>query len=154
MKLQRTFSCIAAVLIAGGIAASQAFAGQRPVQCDLEIEINALRGGSPTAPSGGTKDITAKARIAKGSAPDGTTIDVQLQIETVYMSQVTDTYVSDPNHLIRLGIGKGGQGQKVTMNVPVCRPGDFVMFQAKFFGNEADGDYCESPVRQITKTCK
>jgi len=152
MKLQRTFSCIAGVLIASGLAASQALAGQRPVQCDLVIEVNALRGGSPTVVSNGTKDITAKARIAKGSAVDGTTIDTQLMLEAI-SSMGTTSYTSDPNHLIRLGIGKGGQGQKVTMTVPKCQVGEFVRFRAKFFGNEADGDYCESDWAQITKTC-
>jgi len=150
MKLQRTFSCIAGVLIAGGLAASQAFAGQRPVQCDIEIEVNALRGGSPTVVSNGTKDITAKARISKGSAPDGTTIDTYLMLEAI-SSMGTTTYTS-PN-TIRLGVGKGGQGQKVTMNVPRCQNGEFVAFTAKFYGNEADGDYCESNTARITKTC-
>jgi len=150
MKLQRTFSCIAGVLIAGGLAASQAFAGERPVQCDLVIEVNALRGGSPTVVSNGTKDITAKARIAKGSAVDGTTIDTYLMLEAI-SSMGTNTYTS--TNTIRLGIGKGGWGQKVTMDVPRCQSGEFVKFTAKFYGNEKDGDYCESEPAQITKTC-
>ncbi len=151
MKLQRTFSCIAGVLIAGGLAASQAFAGERPVQCDLEIEVNALRGGSPTVVSNGTKDITAKARIAKGSAVDGTTIDTYLMLEAI-SSMGTTTYDSHPT-TIRLGIGKGGWGQKVTMNVPRCQNGELVAFTAKFYGYEQDGDYCESNTARITKTC-
>jgi hypothetical protein len=149
MKLQRTFCCITGVLIAAGFAASQASAGTK-TGCDLVIEINALRGGSPTAPSNGTKDITAKARIAKGTALEGTTIDTQLQIDTIYNGLVTDTQTTGP---IRLGIGKGGQGDKLTMKVPACTPGDLVSFEATFFGPDpVTGDECRGTER-ISKTC-
>jgi hypothetical protein len=150
MKLQRTFSCITGVLLAAGLAASQASAGVKPPICDFEIEINALRGGSPTVSPGGTKDITAKARIAKGTALDGTTIDVQLRVETIYNGSVFDSQTA--GRTIRLGIGKGGQGDKLTMNVPQCSAGSFVAFEATFFGVDGDGDECKATSR-ITKSC-
>jgi len=149
MKLQRTFSCIAGVLIAAGFAASQANAGSKPPICDFELELAALRGGSPTVAPGGTKDITAKARISKGTAPDGTVIDTILTIETVYDGRVTDTQTSGN---IRLGVGKGGQGTKLTMKVPQCVPGSYVGFEATFLGYDGDNDECKVSGK-ISKAC-
>jgi hypothetical protein len=45
------------------------------MDCWLTIEVNALRGGAGHANSGGTKEITAKARIVKGTAPLDATVD-------------------------------------------------------------------------------
>jgi hypothetical protein len=151
MKLQRVFSCITGALIAVGFVASQAGAGTGPQVCDFSIEINALRGGSPTTPFGAnaTKDITAKARIAKGSAVDGTTIVTQLRIQAIDGGQVIDTKLSYP---ITLGVGKGGQGDKLRMDIPQCNSGS-IDFTARFIGKDDDGDDC-SAERTITKTCK
>jgi len=153
MKLQRVFSCITGVLIAVGFVASQAGAGTGPAVCDFELEINALRGGSPTTPFGpnATKDITAKARIAKGSAVDGTTIVTQLRIDAIDGLNVIDTKKSYP---VTLGVGKGGQGDKLTMNVPTCtnRTG-MIVFKATFTGLDDDDDQC-TVSREIRKTCK
>ena len=151
MKLQRMFSCITGVFIAVGFVASQAGAGTDPPVCDFAIEINALRGGSPTTPFGlnATKDITAKARIAKGSAVDGTTIVTQLRIDAVDGGTIIDTKLAFP---ITLGVGKGGQGDKLRMDVPQCNSGS-IDFTATFKGQDDDGDQCIAS-RTITKTCK
>ena len=151
MKLQRTFSCITGVLIAVGFAASQASAGDGEPICDFELEINALRGGSPTTPfgPGATKDITAKARIKKGTAPEGTTIDTQLRIDVIDGTQVVSSKSAGP---IRLGVGKGGQGAKLRMSVPQCIA-NAIIFSARFRGLDDDGDQCEV-TRRITKECK
>jgi len=151
MKLQRVFSCITGALIAVGFSVSQAGAGTDPQVCDFAIEINALRGGSPTTPFGpnATKDITAKARIAKGSAVDGTTIVTQLRIEAIDGGQVIDTKLSYP---ITLGVGKGGQGDKLRMDVPQCAS-QSIDFRATFTGQDEQGDQCTAN-RTITKTCK
>ena len=151
MKLQRMFCCITGAFIAVGFAASQAGAGTEPPVCDFAIEINALRGGSPTTPfgPGATKNITAKARIAKGSAVDGTTIVTQLRIEAIDDGRVIDTKASFP---ITLGVGKGGQGDKLTMEIPQCSAGS-IDFTATFAGQDDDGDQCTAS-RTITKTCK
>jgi hypothetical protein len=119
------------------------------VECDFLIEINALRGGSPTVTVNSTKDITAKARIAKGSAMEGTTIDTQLRIDAIDGGAIIDTQRSWP---IRLGVGKGGQGDKLSMNIPQCNSGS-IDFEATFSGLDDDGDPCKA-TRRITKTCK
>jgi len=151
MKLQRIFSCITGAFIAVGSVASQAGAGTEPPVCDFAIEINALRGGSPTTPFGlnATKDITAKARIKKGSAVSGTTIVTQLRIEAIDGDTVIDTKSSFP---ITLGVGKGGQGDKLSMDVPQCDAGS-IDFRATFTGQDDDGDECTA-TRSINKTCK
>jgi len=151
MKLQRVFSCITGVFLAVGFVASQAGAGTDPPVCDFSSEINALRGGSPTTPFGlnATKDITAKARIAKGSAVDGTTVVTQLRIDAIDGIKTIDTKLRYP---ITLGVGKGGQGDKVTMDIPQCTSGSIV-FTATFTGRDDDNDVCTA-TRSIRKTCK
>ena len=153
MKLQRVFSCITGVFIAVGFVASQAGAGTDPPVCDFALEINALRGGSPTTPFGlnATKDITAKARISKGSAVDGTTIVTQLRIDAIDGINIIDTKKSFP---ITLGVGKGGQGDKLTLNVPTCRNASGIIeFKATFTGEDDDRDLC-TVTESIYKTCK
>jgi hypothetical protein len=148
MKFQRTFSCITGVLIAVGFAAFQASAGVPP-ECEFTIEINALRGGSPTVTVNSNKNITAKARIAKGSAPDGTVVDTTLTIEAIDGGVVIDTQVSTP---IRLGVGKGGKGDKLGMSIPQCtNPAGVIVFEATFQGIE--NPFCIATER-ITKTSK
>ncbi len=118
--------------------------------CDFELAFKALRGGSPTV-SVGTKNITAKALIVKGTARPDTTIDVTLQIDAVVGGTVVDTQSSS----VRLEVGKGGQGDKLGMLIERadCNPGDSIDFVATFFGTDAGGDLCEA-TRRITKTCK
>ncbi|MBW2578554.1 MAG: hypothetical protein JRE38_10860 [Deltaproteobacteria bacterium] len=149
MKLQRMFCCITGAFIAVGFAASQAGAGTDPPICDFTIEINALRGGSPTVSVGATKNITSKARIAKGSAVDGTTIVTQLRIDAIDGGTVFDTKLSYP---ITLGVGKGGKGDKLTMDISQCNSGS-IDFTATFTGKDDDLDVCTAS-RTITKTCK
>jgi hypothetical protein len=135
-----------------GFAATQANAGVGQGDCNLEIEINALRGGSPTVIAGATKDITAKARIKKGSALAGTTILVNLTIQACDAEGCWQTLGSDKN-MITLGVGKGGQGDKIRMDVDRCNdPG--VEFIATFEGQDPDGaGNCEAS-KTLTKTCK
>ena len=150
MKLQRIFSCITGVFLAVGFAASQAGAGTNPPVCSLIIEVNALRGGSPTVTKDTFKNITAKARIQKGTAESDTTIDTMLTVEAVDGTEVIWTEERGP---IRLGVGKGGQGaSKIAMFIPQCMT-PFIHFDATFTEIDADGIPCTA-TRRITKTCK
>ena len=149
MKLQRIVSCITGVFFAVGFAASQAGAGTGPPGCDFELAFKALRGGSPTV-SPGTKNITAKARIQKGTAPPDTTFDTTLRIDAVVGGTVVDTQSSN----VRLEVGKGGQGDTLGMLIERadCNPGDSIHFDARFFETDVNGALCAT--RRITKTCK
>jgi len=148
MTLPRAIIYITGVFIAIGFAESQAQTPD-PQPCGLAIEINALRGGSPTVTVEGTKDITAKARILKGTAQKGTTINTDLTIEAfdgpvlIHSQSVSG---------VRLEIGKGGQGKKLTMNIPECETGT-IDFIATFSGHDENGALCESS-QTIRKTCK
>jgi hypothetical protein len=159
MKLQRIVSCITGVFFAVGFAASQAGAGTGPEGCDFTLEFKALRGGSPTV-SVGTKNITAKALIAKGTADSSTTIDVALVIEALVGGVVVDRQTrgipnEDGGSLIRLGVGKGGQGDKLAMQIAQgdCVTGQTMDFKATFFGPDPGGDEC-LVTKTIFKTCK
>ena len=147
MTLQRTIICIAGVFIAIGSAESQA-GGPVPT-CTLTIEVNALRGGSPTVTVNDTKNITAKARIAKGTAARGMTIDTTLQIDAVDGVEVINTRTSSPHQLV---VGKGGKGDKFPMDIPQCKTGS-IDFVATFSGNDTNGALCEG-TRTIRKECK
>jgi len=151
MKLQRIISCIMGVVFAVGFAAAQASAGTAPDVCNLEIEINALRGGSPTVTAGTSKNITAKARISKGTADDGTTIKTHLTIEACDEDGCFASVDSDKNP-ITLGIGKGGQGDKLAIPIERCVGG--VEFIATFVGDDPDGFGTCSEKRSIHKNCK
>jgi hypothetical protein len=120
-----------------------------PCSCDFVIDINALRGGSPTVAVNSTKDITAKARISKGSALPDTTVDTTLRIDAIDGSEVIDSQSSGP---IQLEVGKGGQGDKLTMNINQCNSGS-IIFEATFTPNTPICPGCEG-WRTITKTCK
>jgi hypothetical protein len=121
--------------------------------CWLEIEINALRGGSPTVTSGGTKDITAKARIMKGTVPlDATVDDTTLTITSYVGPLQVDQKASGPLTLV---VGKGGTGDKLTMDVPVCAPGQTIDYVAHFSGTAStNGELCEATSGRLRKTCK
>ncbi len=147
MTLQRTIICITGVFIAIGSAESQA-GGPAPT-CTLTIEVNALRGGSPTVTVNDAKNITAKARIAKGTAASGTTISTTLTIDAVDGLELIDFRSSSP-HLLQ--IGKGGTGDKFPMSIPQCKTG-FIDFVATFSGNDTNGALCEG-TETIRKECK
>jgi hypothetical protein len=157
MKLQRTFICIAVVSFAVGFAASQAGAGSGYPGCtdadgnDMLLEINALRAGAKTVSTGPnqTTNVTAKARIVKGTAISGTTIDTELRIEAVTGGQVISTN-TQPG--ITLGVGKGGKGAKLSMAVTRCTSG-FITFVATFWGVDEDNDAC-TVTRPLRKACK
>jgi len=146
MMLKRRLIGMAGVFIAIGHAAPSA-AGPAPT-CELTIEINALRGGSPTVSVGGTKDITAKARIAKETAAPGTTIATTLRIDAVDGSVVFQSNSSFP---VLLEVGKGGDGRKLTMDISQCNSGA-IDFVATFFGDADNGARCEA-TQTIRKTC-
>jgi len=149
MASRRTVICLAGIFIAVGLAESQA--GGPPPSCQLVIEVNALRGGSPTVTAGAdsTRDITAKARIAKGTASSGTTINTTLLIEAVDGGTAIHSQSFFP---VKLEVGKGGQGQKLEMKIEECISGS-IDFVATFFGTDGNGAECEGS-DTITKTCK
>jgi hypothetical protein len=156
MKLQRTIICIAGVFIAVGFAASQAGAGTDPPGCtdaegnDMVIEVNALRAGGKPIQAGPSKavNVTAKARILKGTAISGTVIDTTLTIDAVDGTAVISSSSTGP---IRLGVGKGGKGAKLSMAIPQCITG-FVNFVATFSGKDAGNHLCEGR-RAVRKEC-
>jgi hypothetical protein len=119
-----------------------------PPVCDFAIEVNSMRGGSPTVTVNDTKNITAKARIIKGTAPSDTTLDATLRIDAIDGSVVIDSQYSGP---IRLEVGKGGRGDKLAMNINQCNSGA-IDFVANFFGTDSNDVLCEAS-RRITKTC-
>jgi hypothetical protein len=149
MTLQRAIIYITGIFIAVGFAESQAQTPD-PQPCGLAIEINALRGGSPTVTVEGTKDITAKARILKGTAQKGTTIDTTLTIDAFDDGSEPINSQSVP---VRLEVGKGGQGKKLTMNILECDSGS-IKFVATFSGYDENDALCESTRAMEPKTCK
>jgi len=149
MTLRRTIIFTTGALIALGFAESQA-GGPEPAECELTIEINALRGGSPTVTANSPKKITAKARIAKGTALAGTTIETTLRIDAIDEGTVVNSRSSSPHWLV---IGKGGTGNTLPMIIPPCTPGSTIRFVATFFGNDANDALCDE-TREITRTCK
>ena len=161
MKLQRTFVCITGALFAVGFAASQASAGTGDGRCnsggneiiDMVIEINALRAGGKTVNTGpnSSVNVTAKARIQKGSALPDQTIDTTLLIEVFDDANLIGS-ASSAFEEIRLGVGKGGQGLKLPVDVPSCSVGSLDI-RATFFGTDDDTDPCTG-IRSIRKICQ
>jgi hypothetical protein len=150
MTLQRTIICIAGAFIAVGSAESQA--GSGPPMCKLVIEVNALRAGGKTVVTspGKTAKVTAKARIRKGTALSGTTIDTTLTIEVSDGDTVLDTEVAPDQ--ITLGVGKGGKGATLLLATEHCDYG-YLAFHASFRGVDGDGVICEG-YREIRKACR
>jgi hypothetical protein len=129
------------------------FAGIPLPVCEHDLEISALRGGSGSALSGGTKDITSKARIVKGTAPiDATLNDTALTITEYVGELVVDQKISSGLTLL---VGKGGKGDKLRMDVPVCAPGQTIDYVAHFSGTAStNGAICEVTSGKLSKTCK
>ncbi len=156
MKLQRTIICIAGMFFAISFVASQAGAGGDPPGCtdaegnDMVIEVNALRaGGRPIQSSPGKAvDVTAKARILKGTAVPGTVIDTTLTIEAIDGTSVISSSSTGP---IRLGVGKGGKGAKLSLAIQQCMSG-FINFVATFSGLDGGRDPCEG-TKSLRKEC-
>ena len=118
----------------------------------MEIEINALRAGGKTivtSPNDTTK-VTAKARILKGTAESGTTIDTTLTIEAFDGDVLIDSQVAP--QLITLGVGKGGKGDSLLLLTEQCNSG-YIAFVAKFGGLDVDGDVCVV-TRELRKLCR
>jgi hypothetical protein len=131
--------------------------GSYPPRCTdsqgywMEIEVNALRAGARFIQAGSNQstDVTAKARIRKGTAVPGTTIDTTLTIKALDGTGVIGTNSTGP---ITLGVGKGGKGAKLAVDTPQC-VGGFIEFVATFFGTDGKGDLCEG-TRILRKQCK
>jgi hypothetical protein len=117
----------------------------------IQIDVNALRAGGKTVSAGPnqTVDVTAKARILKGTAVSGTTIDTTLTIEAMDGTAAIGTNSTGP---ITLGVGKGGKGAKLAVDTPQC-VGGFIEFVATFFGTDAEDDPCEKS-RTLRKECR
>lgn len=117
------------------------------------IEINALRGGSPTVPSLGIKNVTSKARLAKGPSEPGWTVTNTTLTIYAYAGDVeVDSRTSEGLTLV---VGKGGQGDKLPMSIPECTTGDPFSFVAHFSGTfSEDGSPCEAVSEPLRKTCK
>jgi len=131
-----------------------AFAGEPEPQCTATIEINALRGGSPTVSADSIKNITSKARIAKGTGDSLQTLeDTTLTIEAYVNGVLEDTQVS--TDVITLVVGKGGQGDKLGMVIGACPGGRAVEFIATFEGTDSiGGGICTQASAPLMKSCK
>ena len=119
--------------------------------CVLEIEVNRLRAGPKTVRTGPNQsvDVTAKARILKGTAALDTTIDTELTIEARDGAEVIGTNSTGP---IRLGVGKGGKGAKLPLDVPQCDSG-YIEFNVRFTGVDANHEVCVG-ARTLRKECR
>jgi hypothetical protein len=160
MKLQRTFICIAGVFFAIGFVAFQAAAGTGTPGCsadgiaDMEIEINQLRAGGKTvvtSPNDTTK-VTSKARILKGTALSGTTLDTTLTIEAITGGDVIGS-ASTAVGAITLGVGKGGKGASLLVPTEECAENGRLTFSATFSGPDEEGDLC-TKTRILHKECR
>ena len=119
--------------------------------CSLVIEVNTLRTGGKKVRAGAnqTVDVTAKARILKGTAQPGTVIDTTLTIQALDGTDVIGTNSAGP---IQLEIGKGGKGAKLPLDIPQCNTG-FIDFVAEFSGVGANGSLCEE-TRTLRRECR
>lgn len=153
VKCNRVIVLLASCVLLVGLGAP-AFAGVPEPDCELVIEVNALRGGSPTVTSQDTKDITAKARLVKGANPaDAQLLDTTLTIQTRVGTNPTDTELSPES--LTLIVGRGGQGDKLRMDVPQCETGEIINFVATFEGTAStNGATCSHTSDQLNKTCK
>jgi hypothetical protein len=144
------------VLCFAGFPVSETWGGPPPPPCDATIDINALRGGSPTVSVGGTKKITSKARLQKGTGPaDQTLNDTSLIIEAFDGPVLVDSQMSPD--LLTLVLGKGGQGDTLTMTITQCDSG-FIDFFATFTGTTSttpaeNPAVCTETSRMLRKTC-
>jgi hypothetical protein len=129
-----------------------ALAGVPPQTCDATIEINAFRGGSPTVSVGSVKNVTAKARLQKGTGPaDQTLNNTTVTIDAMDASGVVDSQSASG---VTLVVGKGGQGAKLGLNISRCDGGSIDFF-ATFTGTSStNGEECTATTeRPLTKTC-
>jgi hypothetical protein len=118
----------------------------------MQIEINALRAGARLVTAGPNQEtnVTAKARILKGTAVSGTTIDTTLTIEAIDGEDVISTNSAKS---ITLVVGKGGQGAKLSLDIPRCNSG-FIKFVATFSGEDVDGEDCRGTRELPPMECK
>ena len=154
MKIRISFAAVAGLCSIFGFSLAARGGPPAPV-CDVTIEVNALRGGSPTTPfgSGATKKITAKARIAKGTGPaDQTLENTTLTITAFDRTGRISTAVSP--ELLTLVVGKGGTGDAVDVPIPQC-VGGLITFIARFSGTSSTtGATCDAGRGQLRRTCK
>ncbi len=151
MRLQM-FRFVMLLCCAALLPLSAAKAGP-PSICDVTIQIKSIRGGGPTVNVPGTKNITAKALIQKGTGPADQTLDnTSLIIEAFDGATLLDTQISPD--LLTLVVGKGGQGDKLTMTIFECVSG-FIDYFATFTGTSStNGATCTETSRALRKECK
>jgi hypothetical protein len=119
----------------------------------MHIEVNALRAGAKTVITGPneTVDVTAKARILKGTAVPDTTLDTTLTIEAVTPPGGTAIGTNSTGP-ITLAVGKGGKGAKLAVDTQQC-VGGIIEFVATFFGTDVYGNECWG-TRTLRKACR
>ena len=154
MKLQKLklhMFRIAVVLCFAALPQTAAKGGG-PIVCDATIVVKSIRGGSPTVSVPGTKNITAKALLQKGTGPADQTIDnTTLIIEAFDGANLVGSDMSPK--LLTLVMGQGGRGDRVTVTVNECLSG-FIDFQATFTGtSSSNGGVCTKTSRVLRKTC-
>ncbi len=152
MKCNKVIVLLASWVLVVGFSAP-VFAGIVIPECEHTVEISGFRGGAGHAISGGTKDITAKARIVKGTAPLDATIDNTTLTITQFIGPLV--HQQEISTGITLVVGKGGQGDKIRFNVPNCVPPQEIDYVAHFSGTAStNGATCEVTSGKLTKTCK
>ena len=151
MKCNKVIVLLVSWALVVGFSAP-AFAGIVEPECELTIEINALRGGSPHVTSGAVKNITSKARIQKGTVPGDTTITDTVLTITAYSGDISKDIAIAPE-LLTLVVGKGGQGDKLGLTVS-CSPGEIIDYVSHFRGTAPNGALCEATSGRMSKTCK
>ncbi len=127
--------------------------GGGPILCDATIVIKSIRGGSQTVSVPGTKNITAKALLQKGTGPAGQTLDnTSLIIEAFDGANLVGSDMSPK--LLTLVMGQGGRGDRVPVTVSgECESG-FIDFRATFTGtSSSNGWICTETSRVLQKTC-
>ena len=154
MKLQKLklhMFRVAIVLCFAALPQTAAMGGG-PILCDATIVIKSIRGGSPTVSVPGTKIITAKALLQKGTGPASQTLDdTTLLIEAFDGMNLVGSEFSPK--LLTLVMGQGGRGDRVTVTVNECLSG-FIDFQATFTGtSSSNGGVCTKTSRVLRKTC-
>ncbi len=152
MRLQM-FRFVMLLCCAALLPLSAARAGP-PMECDVIIVIKSIRGGGPTVNVPGTKNISAKARIQKGTGPADQTLDnTSLIIEAFDGATLVDTQIS-PKLLTLVLRTRGGQGDKLRMTVNECVSGSIDFF-ATFTGTSStSGGTCTETSRLLQKECK
>jgi len=119
----------------------------------VEIEVNTLHTAGSKVQAGPDQsvDVTAKARIRKGTAPAGTILPTTLEIRA-FDGSIPIGRNATPESAIELEVGKDGNGATLPVEVPRCTTGS-IRFWATFTGLNLDRLICNG-ARTITRECK